>query len=204
VKTITTLVRVDRDRCTGCGTCEDLCPVEAISVGEGGKAWEDDELCMGCGGCEQRCPEQAISVQDRPQPRVVAVSVPSDASYASVVDLCLKAKFHPEQVICYCTGTRAEEIAAAILFEGAVSPEQISSLTGARTGCKVECIEPMLRLLKAAGCELKPPSHGHRWYGLTTTAWELPAAVVARYQDKGFCFSEDLRLLDEILSSVRD
>jgi bacterioferritin-associated ferredoxin len=50
-----------------------------------------------------------------------------------------------EQVLCYCTGTRAEEVAAAILG-GADTPEKISSQTGIRTGCTIECIQTILRL----------------------------------------------------------
>ncbi|MBN1531781.1 MAG: 4Fe-4S binding protein [Spirochaetes bacterium] len=56
---------VDRALCTACGACEDRCPVEAISVGEGASI--DAELCLGCGLCISSCPVDAI-VLDQVRP----------------------------------------------------------------------------------------------------------------------------------------
>lgn len=49
------------DRCTGCGTCLDVCPVEAIRI-EDGRAKITIE-CMDCGACLSVCPEGAIKKQ---------------------------------------------------------------------------------------------------------------------------------------------
>jgi ferredoxin len=53
-------VIVDQEKCTGCGTCEEGCPVEAIKV-ENEKAVVDAETCVDCGTCIEECPEKAIS-----------------------------------------------------------------------------------------------------------------------------------------------
>jgi ferredoxin len=53
-------VIVDLEKCTGCGTCEEGCPVEAIKV-ENEKAVVDQEACVDCGTCVEECPEKAIS-----------------------------------------------------------------------------------------------------------------------------------------------
>ncbi|MGQ9508989.1 MAG: 4Fe-4S binding protein [Thermodesulfobacteriota bacterium] len=53
-------VIVNEEKCTGCGTCEEVCPVEAIEV-ENGKAVVDPEACVDCGTCIEECPEKAIS-----------------------------------------------------------------------------------------------------------------------------------------------
>jgi Fe-S-cluster-containing hydrogenase component 2 len=53
-------VIVDQEKCTGCGTCEEVCPVEAINV-ESDKAVVDEETCVDCGSCIEECPEKAIS-----------------------------------------------------------------------------------------------------------------------------------------------
>jgi len=53
-------VSVDQEKCTGCGTCEETCPVEAIQV-DNGKAMVDEEACIDCGTCIEECPEKAIS-----------------------------------------------------------------------------------------------------------------------------------------------
>lgn len=53
--------KVDKDKCTGCGTCVDTCPVEAITLKEE-KAVIDEETCIDCGTCVDDCPEGAISL----------------------------------------------------------------------------------------------------------------------------------------------
>ena len=51
---------VDKEKCTGCETCIEICPVEAISVNNG-KAEISNE-CVDCGSCVDECPNQAISI----------------------------------------------------------------------------------------------------------------------------------------------
>jgi Fe-S-cluster-containing hydrogenase component 2 len=53
-------VIVDQEKCTGCGKCEEVCPVEAIEMASD-KAVVDEEACVDCGTCIEECPEEAIS-----------------------------------------------------------------------------------------------------------------------------------------------
>ncbi|MCG0276759.1 MAG: 4Fe-4S binding protein [Thermosediminibacteraceae bacterium] len=198
MKVVNLLALVDREKCRGCKTCERVCPVLAIKVVDR-KAVVDAEKCRGCAACEQRCPYYAISMVKREEPVVVSVEV-SAVDYTKVEELCRRAKLHPEQIICYCTATRAEEVAAAIL-QGASSPEDISLRTGVRTGCKVECIQPILRLLEVAGIKPEPPKGGWQWYGRTPTVWEIPDEVKKKYARRGFYFDEDIKLLDRVATA---
>lgn len=52
--------KVNAALCTGCGSCVDVCPVEAISMVEG-KAVIDTSVCANCRVCESECPVGAIS-----------------------------------------------------------------------------------------------------------------------------------------------
>ncbi len=52
--------RVNQDKCTGCGTCTDVCPTEAIRI-EDGKAGITID-CIDCGACTRVCPEGAIKM----------------------------------------------------------------------------------------------------------------------------------------------
>lgn len=52
---------VGRESCSGCSTCEDSCPVDAISMVDG-KARIEDEKCIGCAECIAVCPDGAITV----------------------------------------------------------------------------------------------------------------------------------------------
>lgn len=54
------MVVVDKKECTGCETCVDACPVEAISMVDG-VAHIDQEECTGCLTCVDECPVEAIS-----------------------------------------------------------------------------------------------------------------------------------------------
>ena len=198
MKLVTLMPVVDPEKCMGCHTCEKVCPVVAISTQEK-LAVIDLERCRGCADCEQRCPEYAIRMIKREPPVVAQVSL-DGLDYEEITKLCRKANFHPEQVVCYCTGTRADEIAAAIML-GAKSPDDISYMTGIRTGCKVECIQPILRLLEAAGIEPKPVPGGWQWYGRTITAWEIPEAVKKKYASRGFYFDEDIEILNRVVNA---
>lgn len=201
MKRVTITAKVDMEKCRGCKVCEKVCPVYAIHVSDG-KAKASEEECRGCANCADRCPFYAITMVKREKPFTVGVDV-SRFDAEAIRELCEKAHFNPEQVLCYCVGVRAEEVAAAIL-DGADTPDKISSRTGIRTGCTIECIQPILRLLEAAGKPLKPDASGWQWYGETVTAWTLPDAVKDKYDSHGFYFDEDRKLLDQIAASGDD
>jgi Pyruvate/2-oxoacid:ferredoxin oxidoreductase delta subunit len=55
--------RLDQ-QCTDCGDCIQVCPVEALSAGEGHPQY-NPERCIGCGLCASRCPEKAIEMRMR-------------------------------------------------------------------------------------------------------------------------------------------
>ncbi|MBQ4289278.1 MAG: 4Fe-4S binding protein [Clostridia bacterium] len=49
------------DKCIACGTCEQTCPMGAISMGDG-KYEIDENTCVECGACEAACPVGAIEL----------------------------------------------------------------------------------------------------------------------------------------------
>lgn len=47
------------EKCISCGSCAEVCPVNAISEGE--KSYViDPEICIDCAACEDVCPTGAI------------------------------------------------------------------------------------------------------------------------------------------------
>ncbi len=54
--------KVDKEKCTGCETCVEECPSEAISMANG-KAVVDPDTCIDCGVCIDACPVEAISME---------------------------------------------------------------------------------------------------------------------------------------------
>lgn len=192
MRVVSAIAVVDAGNCTGCTICARICPTLAIRM-ERRLAVIDGSSCAGCNVCEQRCPEYCIRMTQRAEPFVMATNM-ADVDRARVNELCRKAHFHPEQLICFCTGTRADEIAAAVLL-GARTPEDVSHRTGVRTGCTVICHQPILRILEAAGIRPVPPKGGWQWYGRTATAWDLSEETKKKYEGRGFYFDADIELM---------
>jgi NAD-dependent dihydropyrimidine dehydrogenase PreA subunit len=54
---------LNRDKCTGCGMCLEVCP-HAVYRMESGKAEiAGRQYCMECGACKMNCPAGAIAVE---------------------------------------------------------------------------------------------------------------------------------------------
>lgn len=57
-------IRLDVDRCNGCGMCLSVCPHAVLAGADGSKvAVVDRDGCMECGACARNCPTGALSVQ---------------------------------------------------------------------------------------------------------------------------------------------
>lgn len=54
--------KVNKDLCTGCGNCTEVCPNNAIEVKEVAEVNEDE--CTDCGACVDECPSEAIKLED--------------------------------------------------------------------------------------------------------------------------------------------
>lgn len=153
------------------------------------------EDCLGCSNCADRCPAGAITIEPRQKP--LSVGVDPDLFDPEVIwAICKRAKIHPKQIICYCTNTTAGEVVAAML-QGATKPEEISRMTGARTGCTVLCMQSIIKLMEAAGLPVEDAAT-HQCYGKTFTVWDVAPGLKKRHEERGYHFDDDIQLIEKV------
>lgn len=59
------IIRIDEDKCNGCGLCIPNCPEGAIQLIDGKARLISDLFCDGLGACLGHCPEEAIAIEER-------------------------------------------------------------------------------------------------------------------------------------------
>lgn len=59
------VVRIDRDRCDGCGNCIVACSEEVLSMIDGKARLVAEDFCDGFGKCLSVCPAGALSLETR-------------------------------------------------------------------------------------------------------------------------------------------
>jgi NAD-dependent dihydropyrimidine dehydrogenase PreA subunit len=63
-KTVRNIVKIDEEKCTGCGACIIACAEGALEIVDGKARLISDRYCDGLGNC-LHCPEGAITVEPR-------------------------------------------------------------------------------------------------------------------------------------------
>lgn len=73
----TVLAVIKEKMCTGCGACEKICPVNAITVKPNEEGFLTPEIdankCISCGQCLKRCPSQNPNYKNNAAPKCYAV-----------------------------------------------------------------------------------------------------------------------------------
>ena len=59
------IVKIDEERCNGCGICVSPCAEGAIQIVNGKAKVIKDQLCDGAGFCLGVCPQGALSIEER-------------------------------------------------------------------------------------------------------------------------------------------
>jgi NAD-dependent dihydropyrimidine dehydrogenase PreA subunit len=57
-------VTVDKDVCTGCGECVEICPVEVFELIDDKSEPVNADECIGCESCVEVCEDEAITIEE--------------------------------------------------------------------------------------------------------------------------------------------
>ncbi len=93
------IIKIDEEKCTGCGLCADACHEGAIGMVEGKAKLLRDDYCDGLGDCLPACPTGAISFEQR-----------EAAAYDEAAVQENKQNKQPETLPCGCPGTHSKTI----------------------------------------------------------------------------------------------
>src|SRR3989338_2783542 len=59
------IIKIDEEKCNGCGLCIPNCPEGALQIIDGKVRLISDLFCDGLGACIGHCPEDAIRIEER-------------------------------------------------------------------------------------------------------------------------------------------
>jgi len=93
------IIKIDEEKCNGCGACAAACHEGAIEMINGKAKLTREDYCDGLGDCLPACPTNAISFEEREAPAYDEAAV-------------LAAKKQKEQAVlpCGCPGTQSKSI----------------------------------------------------------------------------------------------
>lgn len=69
------IIRIDQEKCVGCGACAEACHEGAIEMVNGKAQLTREDYCDGLGDCLPACPADAISFEEREAPAYDAAAV---------------------------------------------------------------------------------------------------------------------------------
>ena len=62
------IIRIDEDKCNGCGLCVEACVEGAIQLIDGKARLVREDYCDGLGACLGECPQGALTIERREAP----------------------------------------------------------------------------------------------------------------------------------------
>lgn len=96
------IIKIDEEKCNGCGACAQACHEGAIQMINGKAKLTREDYCDGLGDCLPACPANAISFEEREAPAYNEAAV--------LAAKAEKAKSAAAPLPCGCPGTHSKAI----------------------------------------------------------------------------------------------
>ena len=93
------IIKIDEEKCNGCGSCAAACHEGAIEMINGKAKLTREDYCDGLGDCLPTCPTNAISFEERDAP-----------AYNEAAVLAAKQKNTTAPLSCGCPGSQSKAI----------------------------------------------------------------------------------------------
>ena len=93
------IIKIDEEKCNGCGACAAACHEGAIEMIDGKAKLTREDYCDGLGDCLPACPADAIGFEEREAP-----------AYDEAAVLAAKKKTSFEPLPCGCPGMQSKSI----------------------------------------------------------------------------------------------
>lgn len=93
------IIKIDEEKCNGCGACAKACHEGAIEMTDGKAKLTREDYCDGLGDCLPNCPTNAITFEEREAP-----------AYDEKAVAAAKQKKESHRTFTGCPGMRSQEI----------------------------------------------------------------------------------------------
>lgn len=108
------IIKIDEEKCNGCGACATACHEGAIEMINGKAKLTREDYCDGLGNCLPACPTGAISFEEREAPAFDEEAVRQ-----------AKMQKHGVKLPCGCPGTQSRAIERAPVPESVLASSQL-------------------------------------------------------------------------------
>jgi len=98
------IIRIDEEKCDGCGICADACHEGAIQIIDGKAKLVKESYCDGLGDCIGPCPQDAITIEER-----YADEYNEEAVQKHLEEQGLSSA-EQKSVVCACQGSAVREL----------------------------------------------------------------------------------------------